>query len=156
MIHSFPTRRSSHLAELQDYSAAHTELESAVRSSQTARDRLVEALTNLSGLLADKAPLKSLISDYSALLTPWDGGDPPDSSTILAALVTHQTGLEERIAEIEAAQGDNTSRKAKATIDGFHALETGYDLAVLTTAELATLSSGLIVKSTKVPASTRE
>src|SRR3546814_1290084 len=106
------------LAELQDYSAAHTELESAVRSSQTARDRLVEALTNLSGLLADKAPLKSLISDYSALLTPWDGGDPPDSSTILAALVTHQTGLEERIAEIEAAQGDHTYSKAKATNDG--------------------------------------
>jgi hypothetical protein len=143
------------LAELHDYSVAHAGLEGAVRTSQSARDRLVAALTNLSGLLADDAPLKSLIADYSVLLTPWDGGDLPDSSAMLAALNTHQTTLMERIAEIEAAQGDHTYRKAKGTIEGFLALARDHALAVRTTAELESLLVSLTAQATSVSTAIR-
>src|SRR3546814_4076509 len=56
---------------------------------------------------------------------------------------------------MEAAQGDHTYRKAKATIDGFLALAKDYALAVRTTAELETLLTGLIAQATSVSAAIR-
>src|SRR3546814_16680167 len=56
---------------------------------------------------------------------------------------------------MEAAQGDHTYRKAKATIDGFLALAKDYALAVRTTAELETLLTGLIAQAISVSAAIR-
>src|SRR3546814_16161067 len=56
---------------------------------------------------------------------------------------------------MEAAQGDHTYRKAKATIDGFLALAKDYALAVRTPAELETLLTGLIAQATSVSAAIR-
>jgi hypothetical protein len=156
-VEGIRTHVAKHLHELADYAAAKKTLDEAKAAANKAHTRLSAALPGLAGLLGDaEAALKAELAVYGSAVDAWSDGDPPSSGRVAAAISALLATLYEKIAEIEAKQGDHTYAKAKSKIDRLLELRDERILALRTQAELEKLSGALTDQATTISAEIRK
>ncbi len=135
---------AEHLEELSDYAVAKKALDQAIATVSNARTRLAAAIPSLIALLDDaESSLKTHLETYQAAVVNWTQGDAPEASGLISSVAGLLLVVSQKIAEIEANQGEHTYAKARTKIDCLLELQAEREFALRTQEELVKLSDNL-------------